>query len=154
MPDLETKDIISILAMLISLLAVIIGPIVTFKIAKRQIISPIRQKWIDELRELMSEYLSECYRLLIVGEDGILAKEETDEVILKKMLHLEQKINLILNPNETKHIELKELIKSITEEIYHGANNLSDIGERLNETIKVSQEILKTEWKRVKNGEI
>jgi len=49
MSEIETSDIVSFLAMLVSLAAVIIGPIVTFKIAKRQIVSPIRQKWIDKI---------------------------------------------------------------------------------------------------------
>lgn len=45
MPELEAKDYIAFLAMLISLAAIIVGPIVTLKISKRQIVSPIRQKW-------------------------------------------------------------------------------------------------------------
>ncbi|MEJ1371037.1 MAG: hypothetical protein RPU61_07060 [Candidatus Sedimenticola sp. (ex Thyasira tokunagai)] len=154
MPTFESSEIISFLAMLVSLTAVIVGPIVTFKVAKRQIVSPIRQKWIDELRELISEYLSECEKLLVLGEDGILNKEETDEKIFTRLLYLEQKLKLMLNPNEERHIELLKIVKEITEEIHHGVGNIIDFGGKLKGATEVSQKILKEEWVRVKSGDI
>lgn len=154
MPTFESSEIISFLAMLVSLVAVIVGPIVTFKVAKRQIVSPIRQKWIDELRELISEYLSECEKLLVLGEDGILNKEETDKKIFTRLLYLEQKLKLMLNPNEERHIELLDIVKEITEEIHHGVGNIIDFGGKLKGATEVSQKILKEEWVRVKSGDI
>lgn len=154
MPAFESSEIISFLAMLVSLVAVIIGPIVTFKVAKRQIVSPIRQKWIDELRELISEYLSECEKILVLGEDGILDKEETGEKTFTRLLYLEQKLKLMLNPNEERHIELLGIFNEITEEIHHGVRNIIDFGGRLKGATEVSQKILKEEWVRVKSGDI
>ncbi len=150
MPTFESSEIISFLAMLVSLVAVIIGPIVTFKVAKRQIVSPIRQKWIDELRELISEYLSECEKLLVLGEDGLLNKEKT----YTRLLYLEQKLKLMLNPKEERHIELLGIFKKITEEIQHGVGNIIDFGGQLKGATEVSQKILKEEWVRVKSGDI
>lgn len=154
MPTFESSEIISFLAMLVSLAAVIVGPIVTLKVAKRQIVSPIRQKWIDELRELISEYLSECEKLLVLGKDGILNKEETDERIFTRLLYLEQKLKLMLNPNEERHIELLEIVNELTEEIHHGVGDIIEFGGKLRDATKVSQKILKEEWVRVKSGDI
>ncbi len=140
--------------MLVSLVAVIVGPIVTFKVAKRQIVSPIRQKWIDELRELISEYLSECQKLLVLGKDGILNKEETDEIIFTRLLYLEQKLKLMLNTKEENHIELLDIVNDITEQIHHGVGNIIDFGGKLRGATEVSQKILKEEWVRVKSGDI
>ncbi len=150
----ESSEIISFLALLVSLVAVIVGPLVTLKVAKSQIVSPIRQKWIDELRELISEYLSECKRLLVLGEDGLLNKEKTDEKVFARLLYLEQKLKLMLNPNEERHIELLEIINELTEEIYHGVGNIIDFGGKLKGATEVSQKILKDEWVRVKSGDI
>lgn len=154
MPDFQASDIVSFLAMLVSLAAVVIGPIVTFKIAKRQIISPIRQKWIDELREMLSEYLSECEKLIVLGEDGLLNKEATDIEAYRRLLYLQQKLKLMLNPNEIKHIELLDLVESITEEIHHGTGDLMEFGGKLKGATVVAQSILKEEWVRVKSGDI
>jgi hypothetical protein len=131
--------------MLISLAAVIIGPIVTFKVAKRQIVSPIRQKWIDELREIISEYLSECEKLLVLGKDGILNAEDTDERILTRLLYLEQKLRLMLNPNEVMHVDLLGVVKTLTEETHHGAGNIAEFGRNLKNATEISQKILKEE---------
>lgn len=154
MTTCESSEIISLLAMLVSLAAVIVGPIVTFKVAKRQIVSPIRQKWIDELRELISEFLSECEKLLVLGRDGILNQEEVDEKIFARLLYLERKLELMLNPNEGKHNELLEIVKKTTKEIHHGTENIIVFGEKLKCATVISQRILKEEWIRVKNGDI
>lgn len=154
----EASEIISFLALLVALVAVIVGPVVTLKVAKRQIVSPIRQKWIDDLRELISEYLSECEKLMVLGDDGLLNKEETDEKIFARLLYLEQKLKLMLNPNEGKHNELLTIVEELTEEIHHGVGNkvsdVVDFGDKLRRATKVSQNILKEEWVRVKSGDI
>lgn len=152
--ELRASDIISFSAVVVSLVAVIIGPIVTFKIAKRQIVSPIRQKWIDELRDLISEYLSECEQLIILGEDGILAKGKPEQTVFKRLLYLQQKLRLMLNLNEATHIELLSVIESITDDVSHGVGNLLDFGGRLKGATQIAQRILKEEWVRVKNGDV
>ena len=150
----DASDIIAFSAVIVSLVAVIISPIVSFLVAKRQIISPIRQKWIDELRELISEYLSECERLIILGEDGFLNNEETNGILFRRLLYLEQKLKLMLNPNEEKHIQLLDAIRSIADEIHHGVGNIIDFGTKLRAATGIAQVILKVEWRRVKSGEI
>ena len=154
MSEIGACDFVPILSMCVSLAAVIVGPIASFKIAKRQIVSPIRQKWIDELREIISEYLSECEKLIVLAKDGLLNKEFTDKEKLTRLLYLEQKLKLLLNPKEAKHIELLEVMNSLIEEIHHGVGNLIEFGGRLKGATELAQEILKEEWVRVKSGDI
>ncbi len=155
MQGFELKDAVPILALFVSLAAVIVGPIVTFKVAKRQIVSPIRQKWIDELRELMSEFLVECEKLVILGEGGgILNKENVNEQLFKRMLYLEQKLTLMLNPEEQDHKDLRMIVSRITDEVNHGVINFPEFGGKAYEATTISQKILKQEWQRVKSGDI
>lgn len=141
--------------MLVSLVAVIVGLFVTFAVAKRQIVSPIRQKWIDELRELMSELISECQRAIILGENrGLLNEEKTDEALFRKLLYLEQKLKLMLNPNEDKHIELMKIVRDITDAAHHGIGDLIGFGICVDHATQVTQTILKSEWVRVKSGKV
>jgi hypothetical protein len=152
---LLTTEGVSFLSMLVALAAVIVGPIVTFKVAKRQIVSPIRQKWIDELREILSEFLSECRKAIILYEGtGLLNAENMDNELFRKLLYLEQKLVLMLNPHEADHIELTNIVKDITDNVQHGVDNFIEFGEKLAEATDLSQQILKKEWKRVKNGDI
>jgi hypothetical protein len=153
--ELSTANLIAILSTLVALVAVITGPIVTFKVAKHQIISPIRQKWIDELRELMSEFLSECRKGIIVAEGtGILNTESTNNDLFQKILYLEQKLNLMLNPNEEDHTKLLEAVIEISDCLQHGVVNFIEFGTKVSVANDISQKILKNEWRRVKSGEI
>jgi UDP-N-acetylenolpyruvoylglucosamine reductase len=153
--NFTTPEVISGMSMLVALCAVIVGPIVTFKVAKRQLISPIRQKWIDELRELMSQFLSESRKIIILSEgNGLLNADKTDESVFQKLLYIEQKLGLMLNPNEDDHSDLVKLIHVITEDVQHGGGNLIEFGSRIGEATKLCQKVLKLEWKRVKGGEV
>jgi hypothetical protein len=153
MTNFTTPEAISGISMLVALCAVIVGPIVTFKVAKRQVISPMRQKWIDELRELMSQLLSESRKVIVLSEgNGLLNAGKTDESAFQKLLYLEQKLRLMLNQNEDDHSELLKLVHEITEDVQHGGGNLINFGSRLTEATKLCQKILKHEWERVKNG--
>jgi hypothetical protein len=143
MPESGAGHCVPILSMFVSLADVIVGPKISFKIAKRQIVSPIRQKWIDELREIISEYLSECEKLIVLAKDGLLNKEFTDKEKLTRLLYLEQKLKLLLNPKEAKHIKLLKVMNSLIEEIHHGNVELIGFGGRLKGATELAQEIEK-----------
>lgn len=153
MSKMLTAENVAFMSMLVALVAVVIGPIVTLMVAKRQIVSPIRQKWIDELRELLSEILSESKRAVVDSRgDGLLNSEQHDDGLFKRLLYLEQKLRLMLNPQESDHVALIELVNSLTDEAHHGVKDIVKFGEVIAETTALSQRILKSEWKRVKSG--
>ena len=153
MTNPTTAEIISLMSMLVALVALVVGPIVTLRVAKRQIVSPIRQKWIDELRQLMSEYLSECQGAIVFDEGkGLLNVDNADKEIFLRLLFLEHKLGLMLNPQETDHVQLTSTIHDITEEVQHGVDNFSKFGEKVGSATRMCQKILKIEWTRVKSG--
>lgn len=141
--------------MIVALCAVIVSPIVNLKVAKRQLITPIRQKWIDELRELMSQFLSESRKVVILSEgSGLLNTKMTDESVFQKLLYIEQKLGLMLNPNEVEHSTLVKLIQVITDDVQQGGCNFIEFGARIIEATALCQKILKHEWERVKIGDL
>lgn len=140
--------------MLVALAAVIVGPFASFALARRQIISPIRQKWIDDLRDLVSTLLSKCRSSVILNEgNGVLDKIRPNEELLNEILFLEQKLELMLNPKEQDHQDLVELVTSITDDVQHGVSDVIEFGRKLNDASICCKNILKREWERVKFGE-
>lgn len=140
--------------MLVALAAVIIGPISGMRLARRQIVSPIRQKWIDDLRDLISTLLSRCRSAIIMTEGhGVLDKHKPNEQLLNEVLFLEQKLQLMLNPHERNHEELLALVSQIVDSVQHGVPNLHEFGGQLKNASSTSKAILKREWERVKHGE-
>ena len=143
----------STLSLIVAALAVVVGPMVSWAIAKRQIRSllevsskqitaPMRQAWINKLRELLAEFTSSTLHYYIAGFE-----DRTDDEYQRVTL-LEARIQLMLNPNEKDHQRLVVLMRSMVDEIEKGG---SDQFPRLHtELVALSQKILKSEWDRVR----
>ena len=135
---------------------------ISMMVAKDQKISEYRQDWIDSLRTELGEYLAlfvtlASYELMALNESEEKHKEyiklQHDNWV--KLNNLDTCITLRLNPVE--HIKLISLIDKAT----HLAADIKDNNvtyekiEALSSSItEESQKILKSEWKRVKRGEI
>jgi len=151
------SSLISIISLCVAGLAVFVGPFVSMRIANRQIksstrttekqiISPIRQNWINELRMIIAEITSKSAHYWAAGY------EDRNDSEYYRITELEHQLKLYLNPNEKDHLELIEKIKIMTNHI--SASNYKDdekFWDSHNEVMNISQKILKREWERVKN---
>ena len=143
---------------LTALVAVIVSPIVSVYVVRKQInanvVSMNRQKWIDNLRDQLSELISLLMFInlgihsKLVGKDNLINK-------IEKAFFVETKIKLLINPREEDHIELISLIHNAVEEIFKDEKdrNLGKLMECQKAIVRVSQEVLKRESERVKKGE-
>ena len=146
---------ISIMSLIVTALAVVVGPMVSWKIAKRQIsssletsnkgiIGPMRQAWIDKLRELLAEFTSDTLHYWEAGFDD---RKETE---YRRLALLETQIQLMLNPNETDHQRLECLMHRMVHDLSTGRGQNSEYPNLHPEMIALSRRILKREWDRVK----
>ena len=169
MKDFQTY--IPLLSLVVAFLAVIIGPIVSWKVARlqidnasklanKQVIAPIRQAWIDKLRGLLSDYSSICFAYYISGEflhDLSLDSEKNNEKIQQLVEHrltiIKSEIELLLNPFESEHQELLTLMNNCFKGLFpHSSNkyinSFPDYHQLLNTQ---SKKVLKAEWIRVRD---
>lgn len=141
-----------------ALIAVIVGPGVSIYVAKRQIrasiVSTNRQKWIDNLRDELSEVIKSIRILGLHRNFETIDQSELNGRIENLALR-EAKINLLLNPNEADHRDLSETIRMAIDNIGAGEEREKRIRtkELLTLLTSQSQTILKREWKRVKVGD-
>lgn len=156
-----------------ALVAVIVSPFVTWKIAKRQInasnVSSKRQVWIDELRRDVAEALAMISRIQdLMRPDPDLNREEQLDVFDKRMeaelrtLELLMRIKLRLNPNEKNHNGLVEAFKRLSNASPDANTGETDDDRRRlqakfnserDHVLTITQSILKSEWNRVRKGE-
>ena len=157
--------LISLVSAATALVASVVGPLVTLAVARRQfnatVISANRQKWIEALRDLLSELISLLVAVLVVKAQrtgpwdrgmGAIAQEPALLAKLERVVHVQWKIRLLINPTEPDHEELYRMIdaafKRLQSEESHDAESEADI-----EAItRLAQSILKREWERVKRG--
>src|SRR5215510_3908344 len=112
--------VLSLISACTALVASIAGPIVTLAVARRQfnatVLSANRQKWIETLRDMLSECVSILVAAAVVRTtwtaewDGGLAPISARAELLDKFQRLvlvQAKIRLLLNPLESDHEELR-----------------------------------------------
>lgn len=114
-------------------------------VARRQIVSPIRQKWIDDLRTNVAEFISTAQAHWIYPS--------VDEIAHRGLLLVEMKVELMLNPKEPDHQELKVALNRLMEVVLRRKEErlLGDFTEALTQSTSLSQAVFKREWERVKN---
>ena len=148
-------NLIPVLSLLVAALAVFVGPFISLRIARRQVISslevankqivaPMRQAWINSLRDVLSELTSSALHYLVAGYE-----DRTDEEYQRLTL-LEHKVGLMLNFKEEDHRKLEQLIRTMISSLDTGKEAEKDFQEAYPEVLKLSREVLKREWDRVK----
>ncbi|HEV2265463.1 MAG TPA: hypothetical protein VGR79_13150 [Stellaceae bacterium] len=152
-----TESAIPVLSLAVALLAVFVGPLISWYIAKRQIesslavankqiVAPMRQAWINNLRDILAELTSSALHYYVAGF------EDRTDAEYRTLTLLEHKIQLMLNPQEKDHKQLEALIKKMILAIGAGRDGDRPFNECHPAVIDLSRKILKREWDRVKNG--
>ncbi|MGA5482776.1 hypothetical protein ACPCIT_09580 [Pseudomonas siliginis] len=137
----------------VALIAGVVSLVVSI-LAKDQKTSEFRQAWIDGLRNDVSQLIA---HLAVVKTLSAIVRQQSQPEIQKFILSKEKdfletamlssRIRLRLNPNE--HKALLALVKDSD-----GIGRSDSLMEAHMENLAIeTQEILKTEWERVKRGE-
>lgn len=147
-----------------SICAAAIAGITSFLVAvlsKEAKISDFRQKWIDELRADLAEFLS------MVGTMGTHKKNRNQSSAEAQVQFFEESIErhirldtiyvrILLRLNREEHTEMMSLLNSAKIALKNDANKPEYLEEILNLSgpiIEGGQDIFKSEWRRVKRGE-
>jgi hypothetical protein len=149
-----------------AMIASIAGPFVNTRIAniefKANVLSVNRQKWVEALRDLVASLNSQ----LITTAAVRYTVEELPSVVIARdpemfrrvdnLLRTVSKIELMLNPLEQDHQQLKNLMREAVDQLRSPSPD-GDVEERIEATsrniMQITQAILKQEWVRVKRGE-
>jgi hypothetical protein len=166
--DLPAQSIIAIATIVAALISGTLS-FVNLTLTKEQKTSEFRQAWIDSLREDLAAFFAAARAFARTAELAeVLGTEYKDKAMLpiseQKISELRHevaetfyRIKLRLNPDEAEHIELLRLLqraideqnKMLTERTSN-ANTLTAI-ELASD---YARPVLKTEWRRVKRGEL
>ena len=156
---------IPVLSLMVAALAVFISPWVSWLIAKRQgenlkrqieaslevatkqITAPMRQAWINNLRDNIAELSGTALHYFVAGFED---REDED---YWKLTLLEHKVRLMLNPNEEDHQRLEAVIREMMEalERRYKARDDNNFVAAYEEVMKLSRQVFKREWNRVKD---
>ena len=139
-------DLIPILSLVVAGLAVFIGPVLSARSAKRAMLGPMRQKWINDLRALFSEVSSSCLHYFQTGYEDRTEKE------YQRITDLEHKIIFMINPNETEHQDIVKVIRNMVGALEKGKEGDSEFIYSYEKLLKDGRAVLKKEWNVVKKA--
>ena len=145
--------IAALVAALAAIAAVLIGPFVTIRASKNQMLGPMRQAWINSLRDTVSEFVA-TVSIGMPQSAGLLSPDDTlrhsaqmeRQAQIQKAYLLKAKIQLLINPKEEMHTELVRLAEAVFSAYTSGGSASPSVVALLEHT----QTVLKTEWNVVK----
>ena len=157
--------LISMISAGTALVASIVGPLVTLFVARRQfsatVLSTNRQKWIEELRDMLAELISLMVSAMVVkekwkdkwdhGRNALMAEPGLLDK-LQRMVLVRSKIQLLINPTESDHQHLYKAIDAAIGRLQHEESLESESQADIETITGLAQRILKREWQRVKLG--
>jgi hypothetical protein len=157
----------------VAIVATIVGPLLQWRIAKRQAadnVSSKRQNWIDELRKDTAEFLVLMARLEELRRppadiDAQQAQRNFEDLAQANLRasELAIRIKLRLNPHEDEHKELVRLFGVLSdackdppedETAEQAKAAQKAFGKARDNVVSHVQSILKHEWERVKRGDV
>ena len=151
---LDPQVIASIVAAVTALVAVAVAPFVTIRASKTQMLGPLRQAWINSLRDTVAEYTAKVdagipqSSAVLAPDDSLRHAAQMERLEHQQQVYqLKTKIALLINPKESNHVELVRLAESAYAFYLAGQNPSVSIRALLDHT----QTVLKAEWNVVKS---
>jgi hypothetical protein len=147
-----------------ALVSSVTGPVVSYIVANRQIratvISNNRERWIEALRDSMSEYVALIVSAGMLqqatGQDPMKAIAEDHALLqlVERITQVKSKIMLMTNPNEEPYKELCAVVEATYQVIASGQPQAFEkIRTGSEEVTRAGRDVLKAEWVRVKRGD-
>ncbi len=150
----DATFLIPLFSLIVTLISVIIGPLIAMRIAKKQIhasvVSSTRQLWISSLRDVLAEFLTLANHISAVNSIGQLQNGNDHVEKLQKIVLLQHKIRLFLDPALKPHQDLISTAEKIRKAAFHSkpdtaVEDATKIGVLVGEFMILSQVILKHE---------
>jgi hypothetical protein len=112
--------------------------------ANKQITAPMRQAWINSLRDLLAELTANALHYYVAGYEDRSDKE------YHRLTFLKSKVELMLNPLEDDHQSFMGLISQMIASIERTKGQPDEFPELHVEVMSVAKAVLKREWNVVK----
>jgi len=155
------QEVAQVTSAVVALVAVIVGPAVSLRVAKRQmlssraiaelqaranVLSKTRQEWINNLRQEVASFITTIEIIVPL----MFAQKDTAEMskqVSQMYLQL-NRIRLLINPDEDDHSSLVKIMQEVAIMVTSCDRTAAS---RSHELTSLSQKILKREWERVKS---
>jgi hypothetical protein len=158
-------QLVSLVSACTALVASVAGPLAMLRVSRRQfnatVLSTGRQKWIDSLRDLLADLMSQLAGLSVIKSQwagewdrgvGLIHSDPALVARVERLVLVRWKIRLMLNLNEADHQKLDQLIGGAVQRLRDEPPREADTDVDIENISREAKGILKREWERVKRG--
>jgi hypothetical protein len=132
----DLKDLSPFMAIIVSMLALALGPHIAGQVARNQAVAAMREKWVYALRDCLVELTTEFDVLHETTDDEGLHAGDEYEVYLRRLSVLANRVRLMIDPSERTHGELIATIDEVVALLAHGIGNDYEHFHELNAKVK------------------
>jgi hypothetical protein len=147
-----------------ALIAGVASPIVSISVARQQfkasVISNNRERWIEALRDAISEYIAIVTNVVLMAHHARSADGDidlADQEMLKaieRIVLVRSKIMLMTNPTKDHHRDLCQRIEAVHRALVSKERlDLEQWRSHLDAITRAGHAVLEIEWTRVKRGD-
>lgn len=145
----DFKDLSPFLAVIVSMVAITVGPVLAGKMARAQAVASMREKWLYAFRDCLVELATELDILHeLCGEEGIVA-DENYEKIHKRLRVLENRVRLMINTDEPIYEALLTNVEEAISMLVMGISDYEKFHKVNDEVKRYAQLAVRNEWKKI-----
>jgi len=147
-----------------ALMSAVVGPLVSYVIARRQIrasvISNNRERWNESLLDSLAEYIGLLLSAAMIKQsmrqDALKAVSEDRALLqlVERGVLVKSKVMLMINPRDSLHVKLCEVLEATYQSLVSDdPQTLATIRSGSEAITQAGRDVLKAEWARVKRGD-
>lgn len=147
---MEASEQIGLYIGLGTVVGALVGSFISTLLTREHKISTFRQEWIDKVRNILSEILTqgEVYADVAYKNDEEAYHEKV------KLIGLICRLKLFLNRAEEPSKSILDKVEGIPDEYFGESGGSQKFCEMKKELAEIMQDLLKQEWYRVRDGEL
>lgn len=145
-------DLSPFLAILVSIIALVIGPVVSGRVSRALSVAQMREKWIYAFRDSLIELCTEFDMAPeMIGNEGIMGRDITgkDWELMRLIRSQRNRIRLMVNATETGYAQLIEIIDKVIGLLENGISDYDDFYSNVEQIKGLSQRAIHVEWEKV-----
>lgn len=145
----DLNDLSPFLAVIVSMLALSVGPWISGRVAHAHAVAAMREKWIYAFRDCLVELTTDLDVFCASrGEEGIFVDEQFEE-FLRKLRAQENRVRLMVNTEERLYRDLIHSVEAAIDMVIGGVEDY-DVFHTVNEQLKArAQQAIRDEWKKI-----
>lgn len=150
----DLKDLSPFLAVVVSMLALTVGPVIAHRFARVQASAAMRERRLQAFRECLTELITEfdvLHEVLLPRQEGGMLAAPNYEQLRRKLRTLVNRAELMCSPDDSSHVQLINSIEDVVSTLVNGidGNDYRPFHALSDKVREQAQAVIAQEWEKL-----